>query len=124
MAPPDEFFLTPPVFVIRPPPELVIGTFAVIWLIGGVLCWFAFRLTRAQPEPLRSSVRTLTLAVAFTPSVIIFHGWTPAPAVIVLIWFPFERGYGWPYALAFGAVPIAVVWAALKLTGSMGRRRA
>jgi hypothetical protein len=83
--------------------------------IGGALTMLAFALTRSLPWHASATIRALIVAMAFTPSIALYlHGVVLMPAVLVLALAPFMMQYGWPYALVFGAVPIALVWGALR----------
>jgi hypothetical protein len=88
--------------------------FLVTWLVGAVLTALTFWLSRTLPRRRSATIRALVLAVFFTPSIVVafFYGGgvSPAPAILVLAMAP-----SWTYALLLGALPIALVWAALRL---------
>jgi hypothetical protein len=79
-----------------------------------------WELTRKLAWSTRANIRALVIAVAFTPSVFILISFPvnpvppaiPAPAILVLVSFVMLPD--WTYALLLGALPIALVWAALR----------
>jgi hypothetical protein len=90
--------------------------FLVVWLVGAVLIVLVFALTRTLPLHTKASIRALVIAVVFIPGIIfIGHGFFPLPALFVLVLSPFSPANRWITALLFGALPIAVVWAAFRL---------
>jgi hypothetical protein len=88
----------------------LIPLFLGTWLTGGILLAVTIRATRKSSQAKRILLRSLALAIAFTPSLAIAHGVAPVPAILILVVAPFRERFGLEYAALFGALPIAIVW--------------
>jgi hypothetical protein len=85
--------------------------FVVTWVIGIVVTTAMFLATREQSWWVSTPLRTLALAVTFTPGIAAAgHGAMPAPAILVVRW---GLGGSVRYFIDGGAIPIAIVWGIL-----------
>src|SRR5262245_42603537 len=85
--------------------------FGATWMTGIGVTAFIFWATSGQNWIVRVPLRTLALAVSFTPTIMaVGHGAGPAPAIVVFVlgFTPRYRGVSMQ-----GALPIAIVWAVL-----------
>jgi hypothetical protein len=85
--------------------------FIIVWVAGAAISAVAFRATRNLPPLRRIALCSLALAATVTPTIVAAHIPVIWPAIGVLLLAPFDRPYGVPFALLFGLLPIAVIWA-------------
>jgi uncharacterized membrane protein len=88
---------------------------------GLVLTAGALWLTRTLPWRTRARIRALVMAASFMPSIIIYslflHG---------VVSFPEIAAFGstvFTYVLLFGAIPIVLIWAAIRRSWPKNRQR-
>jgi hypothetical protein len=73
----------------------------------------ATKLTRNSSRLKRILIGAFVLAVALTPSIIVAHTLSLAPAAFILVMAPFVPPAGLVYAALLGALPIIIVWLAI-----------
>ena len=102
----------------------LITVWVLTWATGAGFTALAFFLTRKMDRVGRILIRSVVLALAFTPSIVLQHTSAALPAILIAVLSPFEPMYGWSYGLLFGALPIIIVWAVVAsvwiLAGRLG----
>jgi hypothetical protein len=86
--------------------EFQVIAFGLAWVVGGVLCYAFWRASSNWSSERQALVRSLVLALTFTPSLLVGHGILPAPVICVFILTP----GAW---LWLGVFPIFLAWLVL-----------
>src|SRR5687767_6730583 len=82
------------------------------YLLGGLLCFSLWRITKHWPKPVRISLRSFALAITVAPGVWIGHGFAIVPAFYVILIYVSD----WPsnvnpsLAWSGGVWPFVIVW--------------
>jgi hypothetical protein len=85
-------------------------------LVAGFALWLLFRLSRRlRPVP-RIALRSLGVAVAFTPTLAGYMVAIPVPAILVVL-LVLVKGETLALSMAAGLVPILMVWATMFVAG-------
>lgn len=101
--------------------KAILLLYSGVQIAGLVLTASAFWLTRTLPWRTRARIRAFVIAASFVPGIIIYflflHGVVSIPEIAVF------QSVIFMYVLLFGAVPIVLVWAALRRWLPKKRRR-